>query len=337
MSISYEVKRLRGGSADSQLSIQNGERKVVRTLEEQYLIIFDSDTVDQIVPDPASVGLLSGVPQVGGWSYYDAIQGKFYPNFTCRSVSIERDEANPFIYRANVTYSDESGDQGQGVQSNPVSYAPTITWSLENKSVTTYDGYKNGGSSRDELILPTGNLYEGLTPVRDVPVFVAKVDQIESTLSLAALKARYKMVNDATWQGFAKHTCIIDSITYEDAQIPVNTGGGVTYQNAYKVKYTIKCMDHNIKSLDDGGTVNSVGDTWGYSLARVDDWCLYDKNDDGELTPQVIVANENSQLPSSWYLKSDGTPHPPSKQFGVPPIDQYVVQEEVSFGSFLRV
>ena len=354
MTISYEVKRLRGSSADSNLSIQNGERRVVRTLEEQYIIIFDPASINQETPDPASVGLLSGVPQVGGWSYYDAIQQKYYPNFTCRSVSIEREEQNPFIFRATASYSDESNSDSQDIQSDSESYTPSINWSLESKNVTEFfdvDG--------NMIRLPTGNLYEGISPVKEVPVFVATIEQIEASLSLPILQQRYKTVNDATWLGFPKHTAMIDNISYDNALVPVSDGnGGVNFQNAYRVTYTVKCMNHTIKSLKDDETLEDLQDKWGYSLARVDDWHVvwFDASDNeisgataGAASPnnpagaakkkkRPIMVSDNSARPSVVYLKENGAPHKEELTMSsVPPIDQFVVQEESNFSSFLRV
>ena len=339
MPISYEVKRLRGASSDSQLSVQNGEKRVVRSLDEQYLVIFDSSTVEANIPDPASVGLLSGVPQAGGWSYYDAIQGKYYPNFTCRSVSIERDESNAFIYRVTASYSDESDGGSQDVQTNAESYTPTINWSLESMGVTCYKD-----ASGDFIKLPTDNFYDGLSPVKEVPIFVATIEQIENSIDLPTLEQRYKKLNDSAWLGFGAGTCKIDNISYERALVPVDDGlGNISFNNAYRVKYIVKCMNHTIRNLNDtqstvdgqpySGTEYDDPAQWGYQLVRVDDWFI--SRHDGEKKP--VVLNENSVLPSSWYLKENGEPHSfETNRDLTPPIDQYVVQDSIDF-SFLRV
>lgn len=345
MTISYEVKRLRGASADSQLSVQNGEKRVIRTLDEQYIIIFDQSTVEANIPDPASVGLLSGVPQAGGWSYYDAIQQKYYPNFTCRSVSIERDETNPFIYRAVASYSDESDGSSQDVQNDPEDYTPTINWSLESKGVTCYKD--NTGKF---IKLPTDNFYDGLSPVKEVPVFVATIEQIENSLSLPVLEERYKKLNSETWLGFAPETAKVDNISYERALVPsYDVNGDIVFNNAYRVKYVIKCMNHTIRNLNDtastqndpngnpqqySGTEFDDQAKWGYQLVRVDDWFI--SANDGVKRP--VVLNENSVIPSSWYLKEDGVPHSyEANRDLTPPIDQYVVQDTIDFNGFLRV
>lgn len=340
MSISYEVKRLRAGSGDSQLSEQNGERKVVRTLEEQYIVIIDEDSTDANVPDPVSVGKFDGVPQVGGWSYYDAVNNIYYPNFTCQSVSVERDEQNAFIYNVTASYADESNDQsGQSVQSDPENYNPTINWSLESKGVTRYNARRRRigeDVGNQEIKLPTRNFYDGLAPVEHVPVYIATVEQIENSLDLTALGERYKKINDTSWYGFGKYQAIVDNISYENAKIPVLIGSEVVYQNAYKVKYTIKCMDHTITSIDDDGSEATLDAAWGYDLIRVDDWVM-ELNDDGDLVPQPIMLNENSTRPATAYLKTDGTAHAETTQNNKPPpIDQFITQGTSDF-SFLRV
>tara|TARA_R100000406_G_scaffold35731_2_gene23631 strand:+ start:1927 stop:2952 length:1026 start_codon:yes stop_codon:yes gene_type:complete len=341
MSISYEVKRLRSGSGDAQLSEQNGERRVIRTLEEQYIVIIDEDSVDANVPDPVSVGRFDGVPQVGGWSYYDAVNNIYYPNFTCRSVNIERDEQNAFIYNVTASYADESNDQsGQGVQSDPENYNPTINWSLESTGVTRYTARKRrlGSNSGSQPIkLPTGNFYDGVAPVKEVPVFVATVEQIENTLSLSDLGQRYKAINESSWQGFEKYSCKIDNITYERAQIPVEFAGQIIFQNVYKVKYVIKCLNHQIETIDDDASDGFLDAAWGYDLVRVDDWIMA-PNDDGDLVPQPIMLNENSTRPATAYLKTTGEPL--AEDFWSikpPPVDQYITQTPILFSDFLRI
>lgn len=333
MTISYEVKRLRSSSGDAQLSIQNGQKRVVRTLEEEWLVIIDPASVDAETPDPVVVSKFSGVPQPGGWSYFDAVNNIYYPNFTCSSTSCERDPQNAFLYRVTASYTDESNDDsGQAAQSDPESYAPTINWSLESKGVTCYTNFDG---SKD-IKLPTGNFYDGLSPVREVPVFVATIEQIENSLSLPILEARYKKVNSSEWLGFNVHSCIIDNISYENAQIPVDNGsGGINYQNAYKVTYTVKGMNHTIPSLKDDGTIENLQSKWGYDLIRIDDF--YMANPTGTIEKYPISGDKRSGYLSSWYLKTNGGLHDYDKQVGTPPIDQYVVQPELDFNSFLRV
>lgn len=340
MSISYEVKRLRSGSGDATLSDQNGERKVIRTLEEQYIVIIDEDSTDANVPDPVSVGRFDGVPQVGGWSYYDAVNNIYYPNFTCQSVNVERDEQNAFIYNITASYADESNDQaGQSAQSDPENYNPTISWAVESKGITRYNARRRriGEDVGDqEIKLPTRNFYDGLAPVENVPVYVATVEQIESTFGITELGERYKKINDGTWYGFGKYQAIVDNITYEVAKIPTLVGSEIVYQSAYKVKYTIKCLDHEIKSIDDDGQEAPLDAAWGYDLIRVDDWVM-EPNDDGDLIPQPIMLNENSIRPATAYLKTDGTAHSETTQdYKPPPIDQFITQEAVAF-DFLRI
>jgi hypothetical protein len=333
MPIAYEVKKMRSSNADVQLSVQNGNKKVVRTMEEEWTVLLDYRTIDADVPDPVVVTKFAGVPKVGGWSYFDQVNNIFYPNFTCRSVSCERDTQNAFLYRLSVSYSDESDDDsGQGAQPDPENYNPTINWSLESKGVTCY----TDNTGNKNIKLPTGNFYDGLSPVREVPIFIATIEQIDNFLSLPLLEARYKKVNSTTWNGFQPESCIIDNISYELAEIPVDVGGGnIAYNNAYKVKYTIKCMNHTIPSLTDEGTIEELQAKWGYDLIRMDDFYLSNKS--GTLKRYPISGDEKSGYLASWYLKENGGLHEYDKQTGTPPIDQFVVQPKIDFNSFIRV
>ena len=328
--MSYEVLRRRPASATVTLSKQKGQDKRIRTLEEQYIVIFDPDTIEANVPDPASVSLLSGVPQVGGWSYYDAIAGVFYPKFTCRSVSIERREDNAFIYDITASYADESADDsGQTPPaSDPEGYNPTVSYTLEEMEVSSWVDNQN-----DPIMLPTGNLYEGINPTKKVPIVVYQIEQIENSFDKDDLTDRCYTVNSSTWEGFPPDTAMITDIKYAKAQVPV--GGGVPiYVNAYKVNYTIKCLTAEIKSRADDETIETLRVKHGLQMARTDIYYL--KTADDISTKTIWEPDQKSGWPSSLYLKEDGTGHRKSLQVGVPPIDQYVTQPRKSF-SFLRV
>ena len=94
-------------------------------------------------------------------------------------------------------------------------------------------------------------------------------------------------------------------------------------------------MDHTIPSLKDDGTTEDLQAKWGYDLIRMDDFYLSNKS--GTMKKYPISGDEKSGYLASWYLKSNGALHAYDKQVGTPPIDQFVVQEEINFSSFLRV
>lgn len=328
--MAYEVCRRRPASATVTLSKQNGQDKRIRTLEEEYLVIFDSETIEANIPDPASVAQLSGVPQVGGWSYYDAIAGVFYPNFTCRSVNIERSEDNAFIYEITASYSDESDEEGgqEPPASDPEGYTPTVSYTLEEQEVGTWVDNQN-----KPIILPTGNLYEGVSPTKKVPIVIFQIEQIENSFDQDKMAERCYVVNSSTWKGFPPDTAMITNIQYSKAQVPVGPAVPI-YVNAYKVIYTVKCLTAEIKKLLDNETIETERAKHGYQLARSDIYYLKQPNDTS--TKTIWEPDQKSGWPSSIYLKEDGTGHRKSKQTGVPPIDQYCTQPRKSF-TFLRV
>lgn len=332
MPISYTVTKMRTDNASSSMSEgQNGQQKRVRSLTEEYLVAFDSSSVEATQLDPAAVLLLNNVPQVGGWSYYDAIQQKFYPNFTCRETSCERDASNAHLFHITAGYSDESNEEsGQDVPAEPEGYASTTSWELQSFDETCYTD-----NADKAIMLPTKELYDGLSPVRKTPKLIAKVEQIESTFDEDKLVSRGFKVNSNTWKGFGAEQCMITGIEYTKAQVPVNGGGGLVFTTAYKVNYTIECFDNSsdYRSLDDTGSYSTNNQLrHGYMLVRAG--TKYYENA-GDARPVLFRPNKNQAVPASIFLKTDGTKHPSAKQYGTPPIDTFVVQPKISF-SFLR-
>lgn len=326
----YSVCRRRPASATVTLSRQNGQDKKIRTLEEEYLVTFDPDTIEANVPDPAAVSQLGGVPQVGGWSYYDALAGVFYPNFTCRSVNIQRSEDNAFIYEVTASYSDESDEEGgqSPPASDPEGYIPTVSYTLEEMEVGTWVDNQN-----EPIILPTGNLYEGVSPTKKVPVVIYQIEQIENSFDQDKMAERCYVVNSSTWKGFPPDTAMITNIQYAKAQVPVGAGVPI-YVNAYKVVYTVKCLTAEIKSLKNDASIETVRAKHGYQLARSDIYFLQQPNDLS--TKTIWEPDQKAGWPSSLYLLDNGLPHRKANQTGVPPIDQFCTQPRKSF-SFLRV
>lgn len=332
MPIAYSVTKLRTDSASSNMSEgQNGQQKRVRSLTEEYLVSFDNTTVDANQLDPAAVLLLNNVPQVGGWSYYDAIHQKFYPNFTCRETSCERDGSNAHLFRVTAGYSDESNEEnGQDVPATPEGYTPTTAWQLQSFDETCYTDNQNKG-----IMLPTKELYDGLSPVRKTPKLIAKIEQIESSFDEDTLVERGFKVNSNTWNGFGAGQCLITGIEYTKAKVPVSGTSGLIFTTAYKVNYTIECFDNSsdYRSLEDDGSYSTNNQVkHGYMLVRAG--TKYYQNA-GDVRPVLFRPNKNQAVPASVFLKEDGTKHPSNKQYGTPPIDMFVVQPEISF-SFLR-
>ena len=324
----------RQGSASLSLSSDKIDAKENRTWSPNYIAIAD-DTDDPSELSEIDAMRAPGIPVLKRDVFVNE-DGLVFPYFSCKSKNCERDESNPRMFRISCEFSDESGDEGQGVQSDPENYLPSIRWSIKSRQRSSWSDIEGKPYN-----LPTGSKYKQPLML-DYPCRVAQVTQLENTFSAATMKERMLKLNTAAWQGIAEGEALIASITYEEVEVPVGVGFISGYQTAYRVTYSIEENDLVVEAGTGTPPVNpaaadatqdvSVG--WDQMRPRIDSIC---RMPDGT----IRTATSINPVLTSVYLQDNGLfwTGPVNSDFPqIPaPIDTYKVYESTAFSSFLRI
>jgi len=334
--ITSTVCQIRNETGSETLDLSSATPRLSRSWQTEFQVIFDGATVPSDV-DAMQAMSQTGVPVIGETVYVNPVSGFIRPYLIATSKSAERDSINPYRYVVTVDYTDESPtDAGEvAPPTDPEELDPLISWAIEESTETAWSedpSVEDPGP--EECVLPTGMLYASPT-TRKSCAYVATVTQYENSFNLNKIRERIYGCNKDIWQGFDPYQAQIANIDWQYVRMPLSGGG---FQYTYKIAYTIKCKQYELKNLKDDGTVEDRTVGWEQVRIRADSVVNTIADDP---TSRVLLIPKNPASVGPIYMKSNGLPHQKSKQGGIPPLDFFRSDPQINFktgtGKFLRV
>ena len=330
MVATYTVKRRKAETASVTLQRQSGQSRKVEDSSEEWHVYVEGVAPDEV--DLLVAGSQPGLPVVGV-SVKTSPNGQIYPYLLCVKKSVTRDENNARFIRVNIDYDED--ELGGGTSTDPNVDPDTIPPSILAKTIV------NRSTAWDDIdgqayIMKNGLPY-AVPGVRETGGLQYEYTRYDSTMTNGTMRTRRCAVNSAPVRiGNVLHAArtlkITDVLVDFGVQWDRNPGGAPNIVTTNRVKYVITENNPEVKRLKDDGTTETIYPGWDEMRIESSSQALKVANDFTERAP--IVAKYLQGF-GTWYLKSNGTPHPPSVQGGTPPQTRYKFQQELDFNSFL--